>query len=57
MCGNTEFNGKIKPLITEEELKILKTFEAIILIPRFMPYKTSLIPDYKIEWNLEKHHS
>ena len=54
MCGNTEVNGKVKPLITEEELKTLKAFEAIILIPRTMPYKTTLIPDYKIEWNLVK---
>lgn len=54
MCGNTEINGKIRPLITEEELKVLKTFEAIILIPRMMPYKTTLLPDYKIAWNLEK---
>ena len=54
MCGNTEENGKTKPLITEEELKTLKPFEAIVLIPRLMPYKTVLIPDYQIKWNLER---
>ena len=54
MCGNTEISGKVRPLITEEELKVLKPFEAIILIPRLMPYKTKLLPDYKIDWNLEK---
>ena len=54
MCGKTEIKDKVKPLITEEELKTLKPFESIILIPRQMPYRTTLIPDYKIEWNLEK---
>lgn len=53
MCGNTETSGKVKPLITVEELKVMKTFEAIVLIPRMMPYKTNLLPDYKINWNLE----
>ena len=54
MCGKTEKNGKIQPLITEEELKTLKTFEAITLMPRQNPYKTKLLPDYKIKWNLKK---
>ena len=43
-----------KPLITMEELKTLKVFEAIVLIPRVMPFKTILIPDFKINWNLEE---
>lgn len=54
MCGNCESNKQIKPLITIEELKVMKTFEAIVIIPRMMPYKTKLLPDYKINWNLEK---
>ena len=48
MCGNSE---KQKPLITTEELKVMNFFEAIILIQRVMPFKTKLLPDYKIEWN------
>jgi len=54
MCGNCENNKQIKPLITIEELKVMKTFEAIVLMPRMMPYKTKLLPDYKINWNLEE---
>lgn len=57
MCGNTEIGSKVKPLITVEELKVMKAFEAIVLIPRMMPYKTSLLPDYKIDWNLDKKES
>ena len=54
MCGNKESNKQIRPLITIEELKVMKVFEAIVLMPRMMPFKTRLIPDYTIEWNLEK---
>mgnify|MGYP003313460591 CR=1 FL=1 len=53
MCGNREVKDKIQPLISVEELKVMKTFECIILIPRMMPFKTKLFPDYKIDWNLE----
>ena len=49
-CGNKEENGIIKPLITKEELKTLKPFEAIIIMSRMMPFKTELLPDYKIDW-------
>ena len=54
MCGNQEINHAIRPLITVEELKVMKPFEAIVLIPRMMAYKTNLLPDYKIDWNLDK---
>lgn len=54
MCGNEETHGRIHPLITVEELKTMKTFEAIVLVPRMMPYRTTLLPDYKIDWNLNK---
>ena len=53
MCGNVEIDKKVRPLITVEELKVMKIFEAIILVPRMMPYRTTLVPDYKINWNLE----
>ena len=49
-CGNIEENGKLKPLISIEELKILKQFEAIVLMTRMLPFKTKLIPNYKIDW-------
>ena len=50
LCGNQEKNGQIIPLITVEELKYLEKFEAIFLIPRIMPFRTKLIPDYQIRW-------
>lgn len=53
MCGNQDMGNKVKPLITVEELKVMKAFEAIVLIPRMMPYRTNLLPDYKMNWNLE----
>ena len=52
MCGNEETNNQIRPLISIEQLKVMKPFEAIILMPRMMPFKTKLLPDYKINWNL-----
>ena len=51
LCGREMVGNEIKPLITVEELKLLKPFEAIILIPRMYPIKTKLLPDYKINWN------
>ncbi len=53
LCGN-ESDKKV--LVTPEELKIIEQFEVIVLIPRVMPFKTKLIPDYKINWgiNFEK---
>ena len=50
-CGisSTE-KGKDIPLISIQELKLLKAFEAVILVPRMYPFKTTLLPDYKIDW-------
>lgn len=50
LCGNQEKDGQVVPLITVEELKYLDKFEAIFLIPRIMPFKTKLVPDYQIKW-------
>lgn len=50
LCGNKSTGV---PLITPEELKLLQTFEAIVLIPRMQPIKTKLLPDYSIPWDLE----
>ena len=51
LCGNKD---KGIPLITVEELKYLDKFEAIFLIPRVMPFKTKLAPDYQINWPFEE---
>ena len=37
-----------------EELKLLNTFEAIVLIPRINPIRTKLLPDYKIDWKFSE---
>ena len=51
LCGN---KGANIPLITPEELKLLQVFEAVVLMPRTLPIRTKLIPDYHIPWELEK---
>lgn len=50
LCGNKAPNT---PLVTPEELKLLQIFEAIVIMPRTLPIKTKLIPDYQIPWELE----
>ncbi len=41
LCGNQNIN---MPLISTDELKRLNYFEAIVLLPREMPFKTNLTP-------------
>ena len=50
LCGNV---SEKKPLVSPEELKMMKQFEAIFLIPRIMPFKERLTPDYKINWGID----
>lgn len=52
-CGMQEVDGKIVPLVTIEELKTMDFFNAIVIMPRMMPFKTELLPDYKINWFYE----
>lgn len=54
LCGNQEKDGNVIPLVTVEELKYLDKFEAIFLIPRVMPFRTKLLPDYEIKWPFEE---
>ncbi len=54
LCGNQQTEKEIVPLISVEELKLLDTFEAVILIPRINPIKTKLLPDYKIDWQFSE---
>ena len=49
-CGTKLINGKEEPLISVSELKTLECFEAIVLMPRMLPFRTKLLPDYKIDW-------
>lgn len=50
LCGNTSKG----PLISIEELKTLDFFNEIILMPRMMPIKTKVNPDYEMEWNMKE---
>ena len=50
LCGNINTDNGLEALISTDELKTLQYFEAIILIPRYHPIRTKLIPDYKIDW-------
>lgn len=45
LCGNTEK----EPLVTIEELKTLELYEGIYLTTRLMPFKTKLLPYYKMK--------
>ena len=49
LCGNSN-NG---PLISNMELKTINFFNEIILLPRMMPIKTKVLPDYEIDWKME----
>ena len=50
LCGNTNKG----PLISIEELKTIDFFNEVILVPRMMPIKTKVLPDYEINWNMKK---
>ena len=54
LCGNQQTEKGVVPLISVEELKLLKTFDAVILIPRINPIKTKLLPDYQIDWQFSE---
>ena len=53
-CGYYTENGKDVPLITVSELKTMKSFEAIILMVRMLPFRTKLVPSYQIDWGYEE---
>ena len=52
-CGVHIVEGKEEPLISISELKTFGYFEAIILMPRMMPFRTKMLPDYKIDWGYQ----
>jgi hypothetical protein len=51
MCGRIDENTR---LISEEELKTMNYFEAIIIATRMYPIRTKLLPDYQIDWKFEE---
>ena len=53
-CGTIKDNNIEKPLVSPEELKTLKVFEAVIIMTRMMPFKTKLLPNYQINWGYKE---
>ena len=56
LCGNEYKYNTVLPLISVEELRTLKTFEAVIISQRMMPFKTKMLPDYQIDWKFTDEH-
>ena len=52
-CGMQMVDHELVPLVTIEDLKMIHTFEGIVIMPRMMPFKTEFLPDYKIDWGME----
>ena len=48
LCGK---QSKDMLLITADELRTLKQFEAVIVLHKLMPYKATFTPNYKIKWD------
>lgn len=54
LCGNVKNEkGEIEPLVTKEELRVIKSLKAIVIMNRTMPLKTELVPNWKINWGYE----
>lgn len=49
-CGIADIiDGHEIPLVTVEELRTFKIFEAVVLVPRMHPFRTKLLPYYAIK--------
>lgn len=54
LCGDKkDEKGNVEPLVTKEELRVINSMNAIVIMARTMPLKTKMIPDYKINWGYE----
>jgi type IV secretion system protein VirD4 len=49
LAGNESENN---PLVSVQELKVFKMFEALILKTREYPIKSTMIPDFRLPWNM-----
>ena len=59
MCGEVKVTDEkdknaTRPLISITDLQKMKLFEAIIIRLRTSPFKTKLVPDFKMEWGIER---
>lgn len=56
MCGEVKSKEKEKttstPLVTVSDLQRMKKWDTLILRLRMMPFKTSLTPNYKMDWGV-----
>lgn len=56
MCGEVKSKDKDKtastPLVTVADLQKLKMFDALIIRWRKSPFKTSMTPNFKIDWGI-----
>lgn len=48
LCGK---QNKDMLLISADELRTLKQFEAVVILHKLMPYKATFTPNYKIKWD------
>ena len=59
LCGEKKSKKDAKtastPLVTINDLQRMKQFDHIVLRMRKSPFKTSFVPDFKIEWGDEKY--
>ena len=54
LCGDKkDEKGNVEPLVTKEELRVINSMNAIVIMARTMPLKTKMIPNYKINWGYE----
>ncbi len=58
LCGEKKSKKDDKtastPLVTVSDLQRMKQFDQIVLRMRKNPFKTSFVPDFKIDWGSEK---
>lgn len=58
MCGEVKSKEKDKtastPLVTVSDLQKMKLFQVIVKRLRMNPFKTTLTPDYKMDWGIER---
>ena len=54
-CGGKILkDNQLLPLLPVQELQTFQKFEALYLITRMLPFKTTLIPDYQINWGFNQ---
>lgn len=59
LCGEVKSKKDDKtastPLVTVSDLRQMKLFDQIVLRMRMQPFKTSFVPDFKIDWGNQQY--